>query len=188
MIYLNYMTIIYMFELICNPERSIIGKEINVTFTITDKFNQNNFKGKYIYLMVRKNGSTKYFNTSMQRYNSENLYWTIVYDEYKYDGTFLIEARMALTTVQSLNSKIIAFNSFIIYKEGVVKYTEEHNISSINNGKEEIKNYVKNEPNTKLTETVMNKVTLIFKKDKEIKIANDTNIHTGITISKKKYV
>jgi hypothetical protein len=179
-----------MFDLVCNPQRGIIGSEIDITFTINDEFNRKNYNGKYIYLAIRKNGSIEYFNTSVQRYNSNELFWTVSLHEYKINGTFLVEARVSPTATQSTNSKNISCNSFIIHKEASIKQIEENNISAIKNEQDKIKCFVKNVPNDALTETVRNKVTLNIKKDK---VSNDdTNntknvVYSNVMISKKKY-
>ena len=177
-----------MFELICDPDRVVIGKDIDITFKITDEFNRKNYKGKYIYLLIRRNGTVDYFKTNLQRYDSGELFWTVGENEYKKAGTYLVEARMSLTTVQSSNSKTIACNTFIINKTPGIKEVEQNNITAIENSREEIKCYKKNEQNTALIETVKNKVTLNIKKDRQPEQEQKPPVYTGVMISKQKYV
>lgn len=182
-----------MFELICDPERIIIGNEVDVVFKISDEFNRKNYVGKYIYLSTRKNGSSYSFDSNIQRYNGQDLFWTINKYDYEIDGTFLIEARTSAHNTQSSTSKIISSSSFIVDKKISEQFIEKNNITSIQNKQNQKKTHKYNTPHENLerTESVINKVTLNIKPlkiSKQDQIEEKVPVYTNVTISKGKNV
>lgn len=170
-----------MFELICEPERIIIGNEINIIFEINDNFNIKNYIGKYIYLSIRKNGTSYYFDSNTQRYNGQKLFWTINEYDYEMNGTFLVEARSSLHNIQSSKSNIISCSSFIVDKNISEQFIENNNITSIQNKQNLKKCYKYNTPHENLerTESVINKVTLNIK---SLKISDHDKINKKIPV------
>lgn len=157
-----------MFELICEPERIIIGGEIDVVFKITDEFNKKNYVGKYIYLTTKKNGTSNIFDSSIQRYNGQDLFWTINEYDYEINGTFQVEARVSLYNTQSSTSKIISFSLFIVDKKISEQFIESNNITSMKNSQYQKKCHKYNTPHDELEriESVTNKVTLNIRPQK----------------------
>lgn len=156
---------IYMFDLICDPDRVIIGDEVIITFKIGDEFNRKNYIGKYIYLSIRKNGSINIFDSYIQRYNGQDLIWSINEHEYESDGTFLVEVRSSQYSTQSLTSKVISSSSFIIEKKISDQFIMTNNITSIKNNQNQRKCHKYNTPYEQLekTDSIINKVTLNIK-------------------------
>ncbi len=182
-----------MFDLICDPDRVITGDEVIVTFRITDEFNKKNYVGKYIYLSTRKNGSVNIFDSYIQRYNGQDLIWSINEHEYESDGTFLVEARSSQYSTQSSTSKVISSSSFIIDKKISDQSVMTNNITSIKNNQNQRKCHKYNTPHEKLekTDSIINKVTLNikpFKISKEDQKEERKQVYTNVIIGKGKNV
>lgn len=182
-----------MFELICNPDRIIIGGEIEVTFKVTDEFNRKNFIGQYVYLTFRKNGVIQSKNLNFQRYNGDNLFWTINEFNYVYTGTFLLEIKTSSITSQSKEDRTIACNTFIIEKTVPEKIVYENNISSIENKNEVSRYYPKNGGREiydgKVNNLKTNKVTLNIQSNSDHVNENNNPIkYSNVIISKGKNV
>ena len=184
-----------MFELICEPDRIIVEEDLTITFRIDDNFNKKNYIGKYIYLYVRKSGTSFTFDTHIQRYNGEDLVWDINQHSYDMDGTFLVEARSSSVATQSSNSNTITCNTFIVNKKISEQFIEQNNITTIKNKQEQRKCYKYNTPNDKIekTESITSKVTLNIKpfktgekeKPKQEVIYSGVMINTGKNINPK---
>lgn len=154
-----------MFELVSEPDRITVGEDLVITFDIDDKFNKKNYVGKYIYLYVKKSGTSFVFDTYIQRYNGEKLLWDINQYSYNMDGTFLVEARSSSIATQSSNANIIGYTTFIVNKKMSEQLIDKNNITSIKNEKEQRKCYKYNIPNDKIekTESITSKVSLNIK-------------------------
>lgn len=182
-----------MFDLICDPDRIIIGDEVIITFRINDEFNKKNYMGKYIYLSTRKNGSVNIFDSYIQRYNGQDLSWSINEHEYETDGTFLVEAYSSHYSIQSSTNKVISSSSFIIDKKISDQFIITNNITSIKNSQHQRKCHKYNTPHEQLEkiDSIINKVTLNikpFKISKEDQKEKQKQIYTNVVIGKGKNV